>query len=734
VEVYSYEDLTFAIDTYSVRQGDSLAAILRSRGLMPERGDPQREAQLLRLVGELNPVIANLDQISPGQTLYLPAPGQVEPTPLALRPGDDQGFADVVTYELGQPDQAPARVVVRRPSPTEEELGEGEYRLTVGGPAPLRTPFQASLENSAQDPAPTPPASASSSGAPPEPAPAKAPARTQAPPQGNDGPVGVAEDGTVYRTVKVRKGDTLEKLLRREGLDRDLIYRHLLKLTVGLNPGLKNPNVIVVGAELRIPTSGDYLASLGGGSKAAAVAAPSARPQASAQSAADKTQAAAHPPSAGDKYLTPTKRLPAAAMPSADSLSARNVLGIVFTRLGEKITAKGRLFLPLDEPPHFDVDTAKLPVLELNNGRKIVLDLSSSLPAELVKRFTSRYQEYQVFQPDKREQFGKAFEKLLSLCGYYRIYDKSQAFEGGRDVRLKISSDWLVWPNADSWNRGQPTVVNLAPAADNGTPQAWISFLSDHGIQVIDLFQGQLVVPGGKSPTPVNNFTVIEVDDNPSSFAAALIRSLGYSPRFGVRVEATRGRVITGGADSAAVNPPVFWETESGRNILEYGDLSQEDLEILRKNDFNVISSGKDIPAILKTILSSLKIELGQGLVLNGDSSGGPSITLTIAGQSFKFNGRSYLFTPVGLPDNMTSLDPNQNVVVLRYRPGQSQASAPVSTTVITSGGAPGGAARPAEAPAQVIVSSPAPPQPSQAFDEAAPPPAGGGITEEDIQ
>jgi hypothetical protein len=377
-------------------------------------------------------------------------------------------------------------------------------------------------------------------------------------------------------------------------------------------------------------------------------------------------------------------------MPTADTVNARNAYGIIFTRLGENVLTKGRLFLPLDEPPHFDIDTSKITVVELNNGRKVVLDLTSSLSAELVRRLSAKYGEYIVFQPSKKEPFDKALEKLLASCGYYRIYGRDQAFEGGRDVRLKISADWLIWPNADSWNRGQPTIINLAPAADNGTPPVWQRFLGDHGIRVIDLYQGRLLAGAGKSPTPVNNFSVIEVEDRPSAFAGALIRSLGYAPRYGVRVEANRGRVFTGGIDDLSSDPPVFWETESSRNILEYGSLSTEDLEILRKNSFNIISSGKDNQAILKAILAASKIGLTENLVLNGNSSGGPSITLTIAGQSFKFNGRSYLLTPVTLPDNMTSLDPNQNVIVLHYRPRPaneirtpSASQAPTNTSVI---------------------------------------------------
>ncbi|MDR1658068.1 MAG: LysM peptidoglycan-binding domain-containing protein [Deltaproteobacteria bacterium] len=670
VEVYSYEDLTFSIDTYSVRPGDNLAAILKSQGLWPQSPDQTREAQLLKLVGELNPVVANLDLIAPGQILYLPSSRGLEESRLTAK--SDSNSQAVVSYELGQPAQSPARVVIKHQPPVEEELGPGEYRLSglgvdLSGTKPFQRPTGTPALNS------SPPAEQTLEPAPAAPPAASSRARSSA--SGNEGALGTAADGTVYRTVTVRKGDTLEKLLRREGLDRNLIYRGLIGLTVELNPGLKNPNMIVVGAELRIPVDTSRIAG-----PATSLASASPTP-AAASAASQSSQTIA--PSAGDKYSTPTKRLPAAPIPTADTLNAKTAFGIIFTRLGENFLNQGRLFLPLDEPPHFDIDTAKISVLELNNGRKVVLDLNSSFSTDFISRFVAKYHEYVVFQPSKKEPFAKAFERLLAMCGYYRIYDKNQPFEGGRDVRLKIAADWLIWPNADSWNRGQPVVINLAPAADNGTPQVWQNFLGDHGIRVIDLYQGQLLSGSGKLPTPVNNFAVIELEDNPSAFAASLVRSLGYSPRFGVKVEATRGRVVTGGIDVLTGTPPVFWETENSRNILEYGDLSNDDLDILRKNGFNIISSGKDLQAILKAIMGTLNIKLDQNLVLNGDSSGGPAITLTIAGQSFKFNGRSYLFTPVTLPDNMTSLDPNQNVIVLHYRPRPA-------TEISSSGPAPG--------------------------------------------
>jgi hypothetical protein len=756
VEVYSYEDLTFSIDSYTIKPGDNIANILKAQGVWPQQPDQKRESQLLRLVSELNPVIANLNQISSGQTIYLPSSrgldevkAQAQAQAALLENLEANPDAKkVATYELDQPTQSPARVVVRRQMPPEEELAEGEFKLWPDGKPPEGPPAEEAapvapmnpiipfVGQGRQPPAPAqaqvaanPEPAGEPQAAPEPPAPARAQAAPVSAPQGpgNEGPLATSADGTVYRTVKVRKGDTLEKLLRREGLDRNLIYRHLIKLTVELNPGLKNPNLIVAGAELRIPASGGYLAGYG---EAATVAAAEVAP-APARTAKAEPEPAPSPPSSGakdpapvgaGKYVIPTKRLPAAPLPTMEALNARTALGIIFTRLGEKLVSKGRLFMPLDEPPHFDIDTAVIPIIEFNNNRKIILDFNGDIEAGLIKRFTDKYTEYSVFQPAKKESLDKALERLLALANYYRVYGKNQAFEGGRDVKLKITADWLIWPSVDSWNKGQPTIVNLAPSAENGTPPVWVRFLNEHGMKVIDLFQGRVIGPSGASPTPVNNFTVIEVDQNPSAFAVALIRSLGYSPRVGVTVDNERGRVVTGGAEANLGNfPPVFWETEKGRFILEYGEFSTEDLQILRKNGFNIISSPKEFRPVLKAILDSENITLGGNLVLNGNSTGGPSIELTIAGQSFQFNGRSYLFTPVSLPENMTSLDPNQNVVVLHYKQGPA--------TVISGGPAPGQGGQATAAP----TAPSAPAAQTGQTDQGGPAPASGAMTAETL-
>jgi hypothetical protein len=366
---------------------------------------------------------------------------------------------------------------------------------------------------------------------------------------------------------------------------------------------------------------------------------------------------------------------------------------MIFLRLGESVNQKGRLFLPLDEPPHFDVDTASMPVVELKTGRHIILDLNRQIPQALMARFRAKYPEYMIFQPERNERMEAALERLWPMCGYYRVSGKDKPFVGGKDVKLSITADWLVWPSETDWRRGQPVVINLAPAPDDGTPLPWVRFLADHNISVIDLYRGEILAGGGKAATPVNNFTVVDADsDNPSAFAEAFVKALGFSPRIGVQVDLEAGRVTTGGGIIGEGPPPaVFWESGDAKTILEYGDLSTEELQILRDNGFTIISSARDSQTVLKSILAALKIQLGGPLVLDGDSTGGPRIKLTVAGQTFTFGNRTYLFTSVELPGGMSGLDPNQNVVVIKHR----SAPAPV-------------AAQPAPAPSVGV--SPPPP------------------------
>lgn len=189
-------------------------------------------------------------------------------------------------------------------------------------------------------------------------------------PSGNEGPLG-SEGAVVYRTVKIRPGDTLERLLRREGMDAPLIYNHLLKIVLNLNPQIKDPDLILAGAEVRLPAAGNYLAPLAG----VGVADIKAR-------AAD--QAA----------LRLARRSSPLRLPTAAAESPKKALARVLADLGAEVEAGG-----------------EFPVAAFPGGRRVVIDWENRLPG---KARLALPPGTAVFTPRRGESLEAALPRLLT--------------------------------------------------------------------------------------------------------------------------------------------------------------------------------------------------------------------------------------------------------------------------------------------------------------------------------
>ena len=216
--------------------------------------------------------------------------------------------------------------------------------------------------------------------------------------------------GVVYRTIKVRRGDTLERLLRREGMHRDLIYGHLLKVTLELNPEIKNPDLIIAGAEIRIPAAGDYLTAMAGVDpgevrNAAAAVAERRRPKGGGagggvlRAKADSRSKPASPT---------TAKAAVAALPDETTESAKQTLALLFTRLGEQVDSRGQAVLRNDSGGGVELNTSEFPVVQVSNGVRLVLDPGSRLTQATIKKLRSVSAPVQIFRTGKKEEVKRA--------------------------------------------------------------------------------------------------------------------------------------------------------------------------------------------------------------------------------------------------------------------------------------------------------------------------------------
>lgn len=709
VEVYEFEDMKVAVDQYQVSKGDTLAKILKKRGLLSSRRD---EAKLMALVRKLNPEVKDFNNIAVGQTLHLPSildeetikameteAGQSGTTVLEVESQTPPAPSVTVTetvkvYDRTQPTQQSAKIVVMRHVP-----GQAPAPLTQAKEPEVPAP--AAVQETPKSPealtAKTPEAAKQTAPAAPEvqitkvevPVQPETPARqpevvvqaqtapqvsasgqTGGPaaaqgnvldfPSGNYGNLALEPaSGVVYRTVVVRPGDSLERLLRREGMHRDLIYSHLLKVTMELNPEIKNPDLILAGAELRIPAAGSYLSGLAGVDPAEVRSAALARherrrPQdggagAGAKGSGRPVRAA----SGGQASKAPKALEAAAALPDAGAESAKESFGVIFSRIGEKVDKSGVMALSSGQWT-FNLDKAAYPVLELAGGKKIVFDAGSSLSKEAMNLLRAQQPPIEVFRTGKKESLERALGRLWSMCGYYRVYTKERTYEGGEDIRLKISADWMIWPTEDSWKAGQPVVVNRAASSISRTSAAWVHFLEEHGIKVIDINRN-LLLPAPEASSEQSELSVVNLNTrNHTLFAAELVKALGGDPKVGVQID------LAGGASA-----PVLWEYGSNRVVLEFGEMPRDTVSTLQHGGYTVVSASPNIEDVISGVLTGFGFQPKDNLVLNAPA-GGPKMSLAIKGRLVNIGDNQYFITKVALPAGMAKLM-EPHLKVLKY-------------------------------------------------------------------
>ena len=673
VEVFEFEGQKVAVDQYQVVKGDSLVKLLKSRGLLTS-GSRQEQAKVIGFVRSLNPEIKDLNSLNIGQTIILPSLPRLEaeaksPEDAAKTPVVPATVTETVKeYERasqGGQSEAKVKVMVHRTTDGSGEAAPAPGTTTRPTEAQASQPSQTPAAEPAKDPAPT----AESTSPAPTPAvaetaaeqtPTPAASGTAPPaaqhldfPSGNVGALAVEpQSQVVYRTVKVRRGDTLERLLRREGMHRDLIYGQLLKVTLELNPEIKNQDLIFTGAEIKIPAAGDYLKTLAG------VDPQEVRTAAAAIS--ERRNPVGGGAGAGARGGGGSgARAAVLELPDEAATNAKNTLGLIFTRLGERLIASGVRSIPAGQEA-FELDAATFPIVELGGGRQLVLDPGSKLNRAAVDSL--RAQNYQVFQTKRGETLDRVLDRIWSLCGYYRIYKKDRTYEGGTDIRLKISSDWIIWTTQEAWNAGQPLVVNRARNAETHTDSAWIRFLEDHGIKLIDIHHNSLL-PAPQAPESKAELKVASLNSRNTTFLAAeLVKNLGVEPKVGVQLDLGRDQSE---AAVSSITAPVLWERGKDKIVLDFGELPYDASQTLRQNGYKLITVRAENEAAIDGVLEGFGLKVQDGLIISAPA-GGPKMSLTIKGRVVTVDGKKFFITNLALPSGLaTIMEPD--ITILKY-------------------------------------------------------------------
>lgn len=304
----------------------------------------------------------------------------------------------------------------------------------------------------------------------------------------------------------VRQGEYLAKILKDvSGIPDELVFTKYMDLVLRLNPSITDPDRIYAGQKLKLPSAKQVLAEA---RKAKAVPPPEkgeTSPQTPATTNGPGAGGALAGNNAGSSQKTAQKE-PLGAVKSSgeqghgpnggiDARKARERLLPALRQMGGVPRDRGNYFVPVESGMSLTLDTGEIPVVELDTGKKIILDLEGRITPEVRGYIEKAFPAISVVsgRPSGMEDL---VDKILNVSGFFSVNKDPSPVMVGAEEKVSITGKWLVYKD---FSRRNVFLVSLLGDGDPRLPRPIRSYVGSFGIDVVEIGGSQDKEPTGKA-------------------------------------------------------------------------------------------------------------------------------------------------------------------------------------------------------------------------------------------
>jgi hypothetical protein len=81
----------------------------------------------------------------------------------------------------------------------------------------------------------------------------------------------------------------------------------------------------------------------------------------------------------------------------------------------------GEHYIPLSSGGQIHLKAESFPIVNLSNGKRVIIDLYGELPERMAQVITSNWEDYGVAHLQSRDDLRGALSKIFPLCEYHRL-------------------------------------------------------------------------------------------------------------------------------------------------------------------------------------------------------------------------------------------------------------------------------------------------------------------------
>jgi hypothetical protein len=401
----------------------------------------------------------------------------------------------------------------------------------------------------------------------------------------------------LYETHQVHSGEYLSRIVTAHlGARWDEIPKDYFQTFRRLNPRIKNMDLIYPDQIIRIP-------ALAAPELPAAQPGPVTSEVAMADEAAtpEKAMATAIPQALPAPVSVETP------VPEQGTPSWQEGLAEAMKQLGSKLLASGQCYFPEKDRGDMTLDLAAFPVIELQDGRHLLLETGKGLPKDIEEAARASWKDLVILRPDPgdpydvvldkvfRAMFGEKVQKVIAL----------PAFDDGIQVTLR--GDWIFPLEANKGDQGGYQCITLIETPEESTSGPVIQYLAETNIQVLDILSPigrEKAAPFSKEKV-LKDCPVLSIDgSSQEAFVSGFVSALGYSydPRVplsfdyaGFQVQTTANVIYGGRLADLVVDFGTFYG--EAKSAVEAGGLKVLSI----KPDEDYVTIAKQILAFTGT-------------------------------------------------------------------------------------------------------------------------------------
>ncbi len=413
----------------------------------------------------------------------------------------------------------------------------------------------------------------------------------------------------------VRPGDALIRVVRERFRvsDQDISPQYLQMLK-RVNPDIENLNRIYPGQVVKLPVFSSYL-----------VHAPIKR---------------AKPPAE-----------PVQKKPAVEVASLNQQLTEIFSLMGEEWMTTGEHFIPLKSGGQVNLKADSFPVLLLSNGNRVIVDLHQELPERIAQVIASNWDNYRIVHLKKEDDLKKALDKILSVCGYFRVHKQGEPLELVGDIRIRMTADWIIQPfPPPDQSLGPMTLITLADPAAGRMSSDIRRFLEGIDLKVIEYPSSE-----PSKAAPPENVEILNAGDDKPELIEMVLNLRGQPFSRNVEVPVFEGRKTQ---VRLLIKADFLLQLEGKEAVIDCSGLGQETLALLRDQGIPVLSlhGEKDPSLTVSRVLAFIGVEFDSKPHPFMAASRGETknIRMTIPGIIFQDNhGQNIFASHLKLPDEI---------------------------------------------------------------------------------